>query len=157
MCLSFSSISIGSQWKVPHSLQINKCTHTATGTYSNFILYQTMLQQALYRWLFLKMWLCHVIQHDIILGLVAAILNWGHTHHNRLYINPIQVYNGYKFYTVTPQPGPKNTLTNCICTSCFYITACLNNVTNFSSMPAKRLKQEVANKSGTSYYWHHTC
>jgi len=28
----------------------------------------------------------------------------------------------------TPQPGPKNTLTNCICTPCFYRTACLNTV-----------------------------
>ena len=32
MCLSFSNISNGPQWKVPHSLQINKRTYIATGT-----------------------------------------------------------------------------------------------------------------------------
>jgi len=70
---------------------------------------------------------CQTTQQNFtLLGLVAAILNWGHTHHSRLYMNPIQVYTAYNLYTVTPQPeGPKNTLTNCICTSCFYITACL--------------------------------
>jgi len=82
------------------------------------------------------------------LVLEAAILNWGHTHHNRLYMNPIQVYTAYNLYTVTPQPeGPTNTLTNCICTPCFYITACLNIVINFCSMPATRLEEWVANKS----------
>ena len=34
MCLSFSNISNGSR---PHSLQINKHTHIATGTYNNFM------------------------------------------------------------------------------------------------------------------------
>ena len=63
---------------------------------------------------------------------------------------PIQAYTAFNFYTVTPQPeGPKNTVTNCICTPCFYITACLNIVINFCSMPAMRLKQWVANKSDT--------
>ena len=78
---------------------------------------------------------CQTTQQNFtFLGLVAAILNWGHTHHSRLYMNPIQVYTVYSIpykYTVTPQPeGPKNTLTNCICTSCFCIIDCLNIVTN---------------------------
>jgi len=52
--------------------------------------------------------------------------NIGDTHHNRLYMNPIQVYTAYNLYTVTAQSeGPTNTLTNCICIPCFYITACL--------------------------------
>ena len=63
---------------------------------------------------------------------------------------PMQVYTTYNLYTVRPQPeGPTNTLTNCICIQCFYITACLNIVINFCSMPAMRLKQWVANKSDT--------
>ena len=63
------------------------------------------------------------------LVLVAVIQNWVHTHYNRSYMNPIQVYTAYNLHTVTPQPeGPTNTLTNCICTSCFYITGCLNIV-----------------------------
>ena len=65
-------------------------------------------------------------------------------------MNPIQVYTAYNLYTVTPQPeGPTNTLTNCICTPCFYTIAGLNIVINFSSIPATRLKQWVANKSDT--------
>jgi len=89
-------------------------------------------------------------QNFTVLGLVAAILNCGHTHYNRSYMNPTQVYPTYNLYTVTPQPeGPKSTLTNCICTPRFYITACLNIVINFCSMPATRLKQWVANKSDT--------
>ena len=54
------------------------------------------------------------------LGLVAVILNLGHTHYNRSYTNPIQIYTAYNLYTVTPQlEGPKNTLTKCICTPPF--------------------------------------
>jgi len=65
-------------------------------------------------------------------------------------MNPIQVYTAYNLYTVTPQPeGPKSTLTNCICTPCFYITAGLNIVINSCSVPATRLKQWVANISDT--------
>ena len=65
-------------------------------------------------------------------------------------MNPIQVYTAYNLCTVTPQAeGPKNTLTNCICTPCFYMTACLNIVINLCSMPATRLRQWVANKSDT--------
>jgi len=60
------------------------------------------------------------------------------------------IYTAYNLYTVTPQPEkPKNTLTNCICTPCFPITACLNIVINLCSMPAMRLKQWVTNKSDT--------
>jgi len=56
-------------------------------------------------------------QNFIFLGLVAVILNLGHTHYNRSYMNPVQVHTAYNLYTVTHQPeGPKNTLTNCICT-----------------------------------------
>ena len=129
------------------SLQINKCTHTAPGTYNNFIFYQSLLQHASY--------LCPSVfkmvtmpwqttqQNVTLLGLVAASLNWGHTHYNRSYMNSIQVYTAYNLYTVTPQPeGPKTTLTNCICTPCFYITACLNIVINFCSMPATILHIE---------------
>jgi len=47
MCLSFSNISNGSQWTGPRSLQINKCTHIATGTYNNYIFYQSMLHKSL--------------------------------------------------------------------------------------------------------------
>ena len=46
VCLSFSNISNGSHWTGPHSLQTNKCTHTATGTYNSFIVYQSLLQHA---------------------------------------------------------------------------------------------------------------
>jgi len=155
MCLSFSNISNGSQCTGPCSLQINKCTHIVTGTYNNLILYQSLLQQASYLSFFKTVSMsCETTQQSFtFLGLVAAILNWGHTHHNRLYMNPIQVYTAYNLYTVTPQPeGPTNTLTNCICTSCFYITACLNSVTNFCSMPVMTLKQYVANKSGRSHF-----
>jgi hypothetical protein len=75
-------------------------------------------------------------QHNFtFLGLAEAILNWGHTLQQVIH---------------EPQPeGPTNTLRNCICTSCFYITACLNIVTNVCSMPATRLKQWTANKSDT--------
>ena len=45
MCLSFSDISNGSHSR---SLQTNKRTHIATGTYNNFILYQSLLQHASY-------------------------------------------------------------------------------------------------------------
>jgi len=56
---------------------------------------------------------CQTQQNFTFLGLVGAILNWGHTHYNRSYMNPIQVYTVYNLYTITPQPeGPKNTLTN---------------------------------------------
>jgi len=73
-----------------------------------------------------------------------------HTHYNGSYMNPTQVYTVYNLYTVTPEPeGSKNTLTNCICTPCFYKTACLNNVINFCFMPSTRFKQWVANKFDT--------
>ena len=87
--------------------------------------------------------LCQTRQDNFtFLGFVAAILNWGHTHYKRS-------YTACNLYTVTPQPeGPKNTFTNWI-VICFYITACLNIVINFCSMPATRLKQWVANKSNT--------
>jgi len=103
-------------------------------------------------------------QNFTFLGLVAAITNWGHTHHNSSYTNPTQIYTAYNLYTVTPQPeGPKNALTNCICIPCFYVTACLNIVTNFCSMPATRLKTVGGKQtryfvlSRSSYFWHHTC
>jgi len=84
--------------------QTNKLTHTATGTYNNFILYQPLLQHASYLWLtvFKTMIMpCQTTQQNcIFLGLVAAILNWGHTHHNRSNMNPIQVYTAYNLYTV---------------------------------------------------------
>jgi len=94
---------------------------------------------------------CQTTQQNLtFLGLVAAILNSTHTHQNRLHMNSIQVYTAYNLYTVTPQTeGSKNTLTNCICTPCFYITACLNIVINFCSLPAMRLKWWVANKFDT--------
>ena len=135
MCLSFSNISNGSQWTGPRSLQINKRTHIATGTYNNLIFYQSLLQHASYLWLSIVKtvtMLCQTTQQNFtFLGLVAAILNWGHTHYNRSYINPIQVQTAYNFYAVTPQPeGPTNTMTNCIWTPCFYITACFNIVIN---------------------------
>ena len=65
MCLSFSNISSGSQWTDPRSLQINKRTHIATGTYNNYMSYQSLLQHASCLWLtfFLKQWLCHIKQH----------------------------------------------------------------------------------------------
>ena len=94
---------------------------------------------------------CQTTQQNFtLLGLVAAILNWGDTHYNRSYMNTKQVYTTYNLYTVAPQPeGPINTLTNCISTPCFYITACFNTVIFFFSTPATRLKQWVANKSDT--------
>jgi len=54
---------------------------------------------------------CQTTQQNFrFLGLVAAILNWGHTHYNRSYMNPIQLYTAYNLYTVTPQQeGPTNT------------------------------------------------
>ena len=98
------------------------------------------------------------------LGLVAAILNWGHKHYNRSYMNPIQVKTAYNLYAVTPQPkGRTNTLTNCICTPCFYIRACHNIVINFCSTPTTRLKTVDGKQtwyfalSWSSYFWHHTC
>jgi len=154
MCLTFSNISSGSQWTGPRSLQINKCTHIATGTYNNFIFYQSLLQHASYLWssVFKTVIMSYQTtqQNFTFLGLVAAILNCGHTHYNRLYMNPIQVYTAYNLYTVTPQPeGSKNILANCICTPRFYITACLNFVINFCSTPATRLKKWAAKKSDT--------
>jgi len=39
---------------------------------------------------------CQTVQQNFtVFGLVAAILNWGHTHHNRSNMNPIQVYTAY--------------------------------------------------------------
>ena len=86
---------------------------------------------------------CQTTQQNFtFFGLVAASVNCRHTHHNRSYMNPIQVYTAYNLCILTPQPeGPKNTITNCICTPCFYITTCLNIVINLCSMPAMRLKQ----------------
>ena len=141
MCLSFTNISNGFR---PHSLQTNKHTHIATGTYNNFIFYQSLLQHASYLWLSVFKTVtmpCQTTQKNFtFLGLVAVILNLGHTLYNRSYTNPVQIYTAYNLYTVTPQlEGPKNTLTNCICTPCFYITACLNIVIIFFSMPATRL------------------
>jgi len=153
MCLSFSNISSGSQWTGPCSLQINKSTHIATGTYKNFIFYQSLLRNASYILLSIfktvTMPFQTTQQNFTFLGLVAAILNWGHTLHLS-YMKPIKVYIAYDLYNFTPQPeGFTITLTNCICTSCFYKTACLNTVTDFSSVPATRPKQWVANKSDT--------
>jgi len=116
-----------------------------TGTQNNFILYQSMLQHASYLLLSVFKTVtmpCQTTQQNFtFLGLEAAILNWGHTHYNWSYMNPTKVYTAYNLYTVTPQPeGPTYTLTNCICTPCFHKTACLNTVTNFSSVPATRLK-----------------
>ena len=97
MYLSFSNISNGSQWTGPRSLQTNKLTHKATGTYNNFIFYQSLLQHASYLWLSVfktvTMPSQTTQQNFTSLGLVAAILNWGHTHHNRSNINPIQVHS----------------------------------------------------------------
>jgi len=63
------------------SLQINKHTHLATGTYNDFIFYQSLPQHASYLWLtvFKTMIMpCHTTQQNFtFLGLVAAILNWG--------------------------------------------------------------------------------
>ena len=152
MCLTFSNISSGSQWTGPRSLQINKCTHIATGTYNNFIFYQSLLQHASYLTVLKTVTVPYQTtqQNFTFLGLVAAILNCGHTHYNKSYINPIQVYTAYNLYTVRPQQeGPKYTLRNCTCTPYFYITAWFNIVINFCSMPAARLKPWVANKSNT--------
>ena len=152
MCLNFSKHLqwVSMDWP---SQSANKGTHTAMGTYNNFIFYQSLLQQASYLWLsvFKVTMPCQITQQNFtFLGFVAAILNWGHTHHNRPYMNPMQVRRAYNLITLTPQQeGPKNTLTNCICTPCFYKTVCLNIVINFCSMPATRLKQWVANKSYT--------
>jgi len=152
MCLSFRNIS--TVLTGPRSLQTTKCTHIATGTYKNFVVYQSLLQQTSYLWQSVfktETMPCQTTQQNFtFLGPVAAILNCRHTHHNRPYMNPLQVYTAYNFYTVTPQTeGTKNTFTNCISTPHFYITACLNIVINFCSMPAMRLKQAVANKSDT--------
>ena len=128
MCLSFSNISNGSQWTGPRSLQINKRTHIAADTYNNSIFYQLLLQHASYLCLSVFKTVtmpCQTTSQNFTsLGLVAAILNWGHTHAlQQAYLNPIQIYTAYNLY-VTPQPeGPKNTLTKYICTPCFYITA----------------------------------
>ena len=114
MCLNSSNISNGFKWTGPHSLQINKHTHTATGTYKNFIFYQSLVQHSSYLSLSIFKILtmpCQTTQQNFtFLCLVAAILNWGHTHYNRLYMKPIQVYTAYSLNTVTPQPGHKNTL-----------------------------------------------
>jgi len=154
MCLSFSYISSGSQWTGPCSLQINKSAHIATGTYiQQFHILSINVTACLIPLTVFKtvtMPRQTTQQNFTFLGLVTAIQNWGHTHFNRSYMNPIHLYTAYTLYTVTPQPeGPKNTLTNCICTPCFYVTACLNIVTYFCSMPATRLKQCAANKSDT--------
>jgi hypothetical protein len=63
---------------------------------------------------------CQTTQQNLtFLGLVAAILNCGHTSQQ-----VVHVYTAYNLYSVTSQPeGPKNTLTNCTCTPCFYTTA----------------------------------
>ena len=131
----------------------NKETYTYSYrycTYNNFIFYQSLLQQDLCLSVFKTVTMpCQTTQQNFtFLQLIAAILNWGHTYNNRLYMNPTQVYIAYNLYTVTPQPeGPNYTLTNCICIPCFYITACLNIVINVCSMAATRLKHRVANKS----------
>ncbi len=154
MCLSFGNISNGYQLTGPQSLQINIHTHIATGTYNNFIFYQSLLKHASYLWLSVfktvTMPSPTTQQNFTFLGLVAAILDWGNTHYNRSYMNTKQVYTAYNLYTVTPQTkGPTNTLTNCICTPRFYITACFNIVINVCSMPATRLIQWVANNFDT--------
>ena len=157
MCLSYSNISNGSHCTGPRSLQINIHTHTYSyrySTYNSFIFYPSLLQHASSLWLSVFKTVtvpCQTTQQNFtFLSLVAAILNCGHTHYNRPYMYPIQVYTAYNLYTVTPQAeGSKNTLTYCICTPWFYITACLNSVINFCSMPVRRLKQWVANKSDT--------
>ena len=111
ICLSFSNISNRSQRTGPRSLQIKKRTHIAAGTYNNFIFYKLLLQHASYLSAFKTMAMpCQTTQQNFtFLGLVAAILNWVHTHY-KSYMNPIQVYTAYNLYTFTPQPeGPTNT------------------------------------------------
>ena len=137
------------------SQSANKQMYTYSySTYNNFIFYQSLLQHVSYIWLSVFKTVtmsCQTTQHNFtFLGLVATILNWGHTHYNRSYLNSIQVYTAYNLYTVTPQPeGPKNTLTNCISTPCFYITTCFNIVIKFCSIPPTRLERWMANKSDT--------
>jgi hypothetical protein len=90
--------------------QTNK--HIAKGIYNNFIYYQSLLQQASHPTVFKTVTMpCQTTQQKFtFVGLVAAILNCGHTTHNRSYMDPIQVYTAYNLYTATPQPeGPKNT------------------------------------------------
>ncbi len=131
------------------SQSANKQMYTYSYRYIQQYHILSIIQHALYLWLSVFKTVtmpCQTTQQNFtFLGLVATILNWVHTHYNRPY-NPIQVYTAYNLYTVTPQPeGHTNALTNCICTPCFYITACLNIVINFCSMPAMRLKQWVSN------------
>jgi len=73
-------------------------------------------------------------QNFTFLGLIAAILNWGHTHYNRSYIKPIQVYTAYNLYTVTPQPvGP----TNRIMEGCGNRASCRSLFKKFHILPLK--------------------
>ena len=106
MCLSFSNTSNGSQWTDPRSLQTNNRTHIATDTHNNFIFYQSLPQHASYLWLSVfktvTMPFQTTPQNFTFLGLVVAILNWGHAHYNRSYMNPIQVYTTYNLYMLHP-------------------------------------------------------
>ena len=129
MFLSFSNISNGSQWTEPHSLQINKHTHIATGTYNNFILYQSLLQAS---YLCLSVFKtvtmpCQTTQENFTF-IPAYSSNSGLGAHTLQQVvhEPHTVYIAYNLNTVTHQPkGPTYTFTNCICIPCFYITACL--------------------------------
>jgi len=133
MCLSFSNISNGSQWTGPCSLQINK----PTDTYNNFIFYQSLLQHASHLWLTAYKTVtmsCQTTQHNFtFLGFLAAILNWEHAH-----ITTGRTWTPYKYsqhiICMLLHPSQKDLQ---ICTPCFYITACFNNVINFCSIPAK--------------------
>ena len=131
----------------------NKQMYTRSySTYNNFIFYQSLLQQASYIWLmFLKQWLCHVKQHNrILLSLVLKQQFWiEDTHITTGRTWTPHKYTQHTIYCYTQPEGPKNTMTNCICTPHFYITACFNIVINICSMPAMRLKWWVANKSNT--------
>jgi len=63
------------------SQSANKHTHTATGTYNNFIFYQSLLQHASYLRLSVFKTVtmpCQITQQNFtFIGLLAAILNWG--------------------------------------------------------------------------------
>jgi len=139
MCLSFSNISNGSQWTGPCNLQINKCTSMATIHTTYFInhCYSKPHTSDCF-------WNSYYVMSN---NTTEFYFPWSWSSNSELGTHTlqqvahesIQVYTAYNLYTVTPQPEGPNTVTNCTCTPCFYITACLKIVINVCSMPATRL------------------
>ena len=105
ICLSFSNISNESQWTGPQP--VNKETYLYSQRYKQE--FQILSVTAIACFIPLTVsktvtMLCQTTKENFtFLGLVAGILNRGHTHYNRSNMNPIQ-HTAYNLYTVIPQP-----------------------------------------------------